>query len=324
MSETAGASAGASATTSTTSQAGATTAAGATEASGTSADQTKKVAQSADNDCDDIKIVSVSGKVPQQIAEAIKNLERGFQTKAQEAANNKKLLALANSNPEEFYRQTGKDPYSLAEELMLKKFEMDSLTPEQKRIRDLEAKNSEYEGRESAVKQQILNEIKEITDIPEGFDKKSKEEMIEFLQVKKQQYHNMFTSLDQEIGQAFKDSGLPADRFLVSKLAFEMRSSEKRGKPLTAKQALDKVNQEYFGGLKNTLGSMDVKRIHEMLGNDFLEKLRKYDLDQLTGNAASKLGQNFQNLNQGQTRVSSQEPKKYLNEVEWRKKYAGR
>lgn len=285
-------------------------------------DTSKKQAAPADADYDDIKIGSVSGRVPKQIAEAIKNLERGFQTKAQEAASKSKLLSLAESNPKEFYKQTGKDPYEFAERMMLEKFENDSMSPEQKRMRELEARNKEYESKEMASKQEIISELKKFGDIPEGLEKRSREEILRYLERQQGVHENAKQGLDQEIGDAFKESGLPPDRFIISKVAFEMSSALKRGKNLTAKEALNKVNQEYFGGVKNLFGKMDVKRIHEVVGDEFFERLRKYDLDQVTANAASKLGQNFQN-NQGQTRVSSPEPqKKYLSETEWRKKYS--
>lgn len=287
-----------------------------------SSDVNKKQAAPADSDYDEIKIGSVSGKVPRQIAEAIKNLERGFQTKAQEAAAKSKLLSLAESNPKEFYKQTGKDPYEFAERMMLEKFENDSLSPEQKRLRELEAKNNEYESKEMASKQQIINELKKYGDVPEGLEKRPREEILRYLERQQAVHENAKQGLDQEIGDAFKESGLPPDRFIISKVAFEMSSALKRGKNLTAKEALAKVNQEYFGGVKDLFGKMDVKRIHEVVGDEFFERLRKYDLDQVTANAASKLGQNFQN-NQGQARASSQEPqKKYLSETEWRKKYS--
>lgn len=276
---------------------------------------TKKMSQ--ESEYDEVKIGSVSGKVPKQIAEAIKNLERGFQSKAQKAAQMEKLVGLAQSNPKEFWKTTGQDPYEFAENLLAEKYEMMQMSPEQRRLKELEARVKEQDDRETSSKNQILNELKKYGEIPQGAEKASKEELLQYLRHQENQYSNEMKSLDQQIGEAFRDSGLFPDKYVIAKVAFEMSSALKRGKNLTAKEAVARVNQDFFGGVKNLFQNMDVKRIHEVLGDDFLEKLRKYDLEQVTASAASRLGQNqFGQAKQ----ASSQEPKKkYLNEIEWRK-----
>lgn len=277
----------------------------------------QKGAQSTENDeFEEIKVGSVSGKVPKQIAAVIKNLERGFQSKAQEAAAKEKLLGLARENPREFYKQTGKDVYEFAEEVLAEKYELMSMTEEQRKLRSYEEKEKEREKAETASKQEVLDALKEFGPLPKGAENASREELIKYYHHQKQVYTNTQSSLDTELGNAFKESGLSADKHLVAKVAFEMSSAIKRGKSLSAKEAIAKVSNEYYSGMKQTLGTMDVKRIHEILGDEFLEKVRKYDLEQVTAKAASQFGRS---TNSPGIRPASEAPKKFLNQTEWRK-----
>lgn len=268
---------------------------------------------------EEIKIGSVSGRVTKEIAQALKNLERGFNSKAQEAANTKKLLSLAQENPKEFFKQTGKDAYDFAEELLAEKYEMMNMSPEARELKELKAREAERAKAESASKQEVIDALKQFGPVPEGAESATREQLIKYYHQQKQAYERTQTSLDTELGEAFKESGLPTDRQLAAKVAFEMMSALKRGKSLSAKEAVAKVSSEYFSGMKGLLGTMDVKRIHEVLGDEFLDKVRKYDLEQVTAQTASRFGQPSQSPGQ---RPASEEPKKkYMNEIEWRKHY---
>lgn len=274
-------------------------------------------ASSADDGLEEIRVGSTTAKVSKEIAQLVKNLERGFQTKAQEASNNKKLLDLAKSNPEEFYRQTGKDPYDLAEEMLAKKYEQMQMTPEQRRLHELERDAADRKANESASKKEVIDAIrKEFGSVPEGAEDATREQLIQYFRHQRQVANNTKVSLDNEIGDAFKNSGLSPDKHLLAKVAFEMSSALRQNKKLTAQQAIDKVSKEYYSGAKDTFGKMDAKRIHEIFGDEFLSKIQQYALDQVTASAASKFGHH----NPGHAPASSQtkEPVK-LSQMEWRK-----
>lgn len=270
---------------------------------------------SQDDGFEDVKIGSVQGRVPKEIAQALKNLERGFNSKAQEAAQTKKLLSLAQDNPKEFYKQTGKDAYEFAEALLAEKYEEMMMDPKDKELRDLRKLKEDKDNADKSSKQEVLEALKEFGPLPKGAENASREELIEYYGRQKETYQKEWSSLDSQIGDAFKDAKLPADKHLLAKVAFEMSSALKRGKSLSAKDAVAKVNGEYYSGVKQTLGNMDVKRIHEMLGDEFLDKLRQYDLDGVTAKSASRFGQN----NNGPAQAASDQPKKSLNQSEWRK-----
>ena len=320
MSETASTSTGSASSTPTTTTTNATQGSDQIAQGGAGGQSTP---QNTSEALEEIKIGSVSARVSKEIAQAVKNLERGFQTKAQEAANTKKLLSLAENNPKEFYKQTGKDPYEYAESLLAEKYAEMQMTPEQRRLKELEQWKSEKEQSENSSKKEVIEALKEFGPLPEGAENATREQLIRYYQQQKQVYYREAQTLDQDIGNAFKESGLAPDKHLLAKVAFEMSSALKRGKSLQAKDAIAKVKAEYYSGAKQTFGKMDAKSIHEALGDEFLDKIRKYDLEQVTAQAASRLGQN--QYGQGNQKPSSQEPqKKFLTETEWAQKYRGR
>lgn len=285
------------------------------------ANEKKTQNQSQTEEFAEIKLGSVQGKVPKQIAEAIKNYEKGFHTKAQQAAQLEKLVELGKKDPKNFFKQTGLDIYEFAESVLAEKFEEMQMTPEQKKLRELEQWKQEKENSEMSSKREVLEALKEFGPLPEGAEKASKDQLEAYLQRQKETYQKEWSTLDQQIGEAFKSSGIPADKYVIAKVAFEMSSALKRGKNLTAQEAVEKVKGEFFGGVKNLFGQMEVKNIHDLLGGEFLDKLRKYDLDSVTAQAAQKIGQ--QSFGQVNKTSSQDNSKKYLTESEWRKKYRG-
>jgi hypothetical protein len=292
--------------------------ASAREKSTASVEKTQNSEASTADDFEELKIGQIKAKVPKAVAEAVKNLERGFQTKAQKAAQAEKLLQLAQENPKEFYKRTGKDPYAFAEQWLAEKYEEMSMPQEVKDLRDTKAELEKYKSAESQSKKQLVDQLKQLGDhIPENIEQYSKEEIAEYVQHRKQEYQREADSLDHEIGKAFQESGLPPDKYTLAKVAFELATAARQKKQLSAKDALAKVVAGYDEGTRERFGKMDGKRIHELLGEDVLEKIRKYDLEKLTQRDASKIGQ--QHNGSGSTTASQGTPKKYLNELEWRK-----
>lgn len=268
------------------------------------------------DDFEEVAIGSVKERVPKAIAAAIKNLERGFHTKSQEAAAKEKLLSLAKDNPKEFYKQTGKDVYEFAEEVLAEKYELMAMDPRDRRLKEMEAKEADRVAKENASKQEVLDALKEFGPLPKGAENASREELIQYYRHQRQVQASTQKSLDDDMGNAFKESGLMPDKHLLAKVAFEMRSALARNKTLSAKDAVAKVKNEYYSGAKQTFGKMSPKQIHEIFGDEFLESIRSYSLEQATANAASRFGQPS---NSPGSTPASDGPKKYLNQSEWRK-----
>lgn len=274
--------------------------------------------QSGSDDFEEIKIGATKIKVSKAEAQTIKELEKGFRQKSQKLSQVEKMLELAQTNPKKFYQETGKDPYAFAEEWMAEKYEMMQMTPEQKDMKEKEARLKRYEDSEKASKQNLISELKQYSDeIPEGLENKSPEEIQQFVEQTRQSYQRNFQALDQELTQACEEVGFPKDRQLMAKLAFEMMSSSKRGKPLTAKQAASKVINEFTSSAKGIIGAMEISKAIDFLGQDFVNKLREYDIKRVTDSAASNIGKNTSS--HGFNSSSSNNQKKQLNQAEWRK-----
>jgi hypothetical protein len=284
------------------------------------ADKTTKEPNQSSEEFEEIALGSVKGKVPKQIADAIKNFERGFQSKAQKAAQMEKLVTLGKENPKEFLKQTGINIHEFAETILAERFEEMQMTPEQKQQREEKAELERLRSIDRASKQELIEQLKQLGDqIPQDIEKYPKEEIQRYVQHRQAQYRQEAEGLDQEIGQAFSESGLPADKYTLAKVAFEISSAAKQGKNLSAKEALARVSQGYYEGTREHFSKMDGKRIHELLGDAVLDKIRKYDLERVTTQAASQFGQN-QTQGQGQNPSSQNgQPKKQLNQAEWRK-----
>jgi hypothetical protein len=271
---------------------------------------------------EEVTIGNVKAKVPKDLAKTIKDLDKGFRSKAEEAAQYRKLISAAKANPREFFKQTGLDPYAFAEEALAEKYEEMTMPAEQKRLRDLEKELNQYKSTEKQTKEQLVDQLKQYgVTPPENIYDYSKEEIDGYVRHQAQQYNQEFKNLDHEMGQAFSESGIPADKYLVAKVAFEIASAAKQNKKLSAKEALAKVTTGYYDGTREHLAKMDGKRIHEVLGDNVIDKIRKHDLETVNQKAQFGIGQ--QNGQGSNSSSQANAPKKTLNELEWRKYVSG-
>jgi hypothetical protein len=282
----------------------------------------KNTNEPAESEFEEVKLGSAKGKVSRELAKTIKDLEKGFQTKAQEAASLKKLFDTASQNPREFFKQTGKDAAAFAEEILAEKYEQMNMSPEQKELMQTKEELNKYKSVETQVRDQAKETLKSLgDDIPKELDTASIEDVKRYIEHRKEVYQRSEHSLANEIGQAFTEMGSPADKHTFAKVAFEISSAAKQGNNLSAKDALAKVMQGYVEGNRERYSKMDGKRIHEELGDQVLDIIRKYDLEKINSRASSQFGQN-----QGQgasTSSQGNKPKKVLNELEWRKFVSG-
>lgn len=257
----------------------------------------------ADQDLDSVVKIKVNGEEQEMtVREALKltQLEKVSRDKLTQADQMMKqvqqVINFAKANPKEFLKETGLDPYEFAEATLLEKYELMQMTPEQKELLQLKQWKALKDEEEKQVKA------------------KSEQEALSKAEIEETQ------KLDQEIGNAWKESGLPAHPYFGAQIAFQMMAASKAGKELTAKDAAVKVNGEFRNNIKGIFGSLDAEAIHELFGEDFFKKLRKYDLDKISAKAASKLGTTKDQQGLGQKPTSLKNQSKYgLSELEWRK-----
>lgn len=259
-----------------------------------------------DDEFEEIKIGSVTGKVPKQVAKAVKDLERGVQKKFQEFSQREKTIVAQvinefKRNPRGFFQHTGLDPEEFAEATLAEKIEMLQMSPEQKRMKELEHENRKFKEDHETTKKQKEEE------------QRSKEETE---QVK---------VLDSEITEAWKESQLPHDLFYVKQIAAIMRDSDylagqgKLERPLTAKQAASIVKQRFENSIPQIMTQMDPQGILKLIGEENFSRLRKWDLDRVTGkvpptvNSATRPGHEPASQNQAAKK------RVFTTDAEWRK-----
>jgi hypothetical protein len=261
-------------------------------------------AQVTDDDHEEISIGAQKVRVPKSAAQTIKHLERAFHAKSQEAAQLKKAQDeaenLSRSDRKGFLKRYGIDPVEFAEMTLAEQLEHMSMSPEQKKLMETEAKLAEYTKKE---KEEADRVAKEAADKEEA---KAQD------------------SLGQEIADAWKESGLPNDLFYVKQIAALMRDSASAyragtyPKVLTAKDAASIVKQRFENFNTGNLRKLDAEKLYNLLGPEKFAELRKWDLDRVTNKAAPTLNSNTRPATLAAS--SEQKNKKsQVNEREWRK-----
>lgn len=248
----------------------ATTTEGQSSGKGTQA-KAKAAPQTAE-ELEEIAIGSVKGKLPKELAKVVKDLERGFHSKAQEKAQLERQFRAEiqrfKENPDAFFQAVGMDPEEFAESRLARRLEQMQMSPEQRELAELKAWKAEQE------KLKAEQEAKE----------KETREQAEMRQVMEQ--------TDMEVAEAWKDSGLPNDIFFVKQIAAIMRESAiltQNGtmeRPLTAKQAASIVKERLFKQLAPVVRQLGPEGILKFLGDDAWKTVREWDVARATSSAA--------------------------------------
>jgi hypothetical protein len=162
----------------------------------------------------------------------------------------------------------------------------------------------------------VIDEIKSFSDNPpQGLERYSKEDLANYRDHLKSVHEQANSQLQQEIVQAWDQVGLPKDRRFGMMIAREMLLAEKStGRPLQAKEAAAKVKADWISHTKSILGQMDANAILETLGKDVGEKVR----EALLQRASEKQTPAWASAKTPQS-SGSEQPKKFMNQVEWRK-----
>jgi len=194
--------------------------------------------------------------------ELIKNYQKGkssdkrFQEAARERKDVEDFLLQAQQNPALLFEVLGIDPDEYSSNHLLRKFEEEMLSPEQKQHRDDKAKLAKYQDQEKNYK------------------------AAQEAQQRQQQYAQMNENLDQEISSALEESGLKATPRSILRMAEYMLSNitEENSQHLPAKQAIRRVRNDYQTDVIELLGAMDPEQLEAILPKEVLQKLRQHDL----------------------------------------------
>lgn len=262
----------------------------------TQAERTERIL--GEGDMDAIVVMKVNGKEERMtVREAMKRsqLASASHQKMQEAAKMAKqaqqLVHLLQNDPAALFREFGKDPAEFAEMILAQKYEQAQMTPEQKELAELREERKRWQEAQENQKKSVAE------------------------QRRAQLAQQTMTSLDTEIGEAFKESGLPKDKFLVSQIAAELLAASKQKIPLTAREAAAKVKARWESSNRAVFEGMDAQAIQNLLGPKALKILSDFELKKVTEQSASQFGQQGQSTYQ-----SGGAPAKsnVVNEAGWR------
>lgn len=266
----------------------------------------KAKAQEAAEEYEEVALGSLKGKLPKSFAKAVKDLERGFHSKAQESAQMKRQfqaqLEQFKANPDAFFETLGISAEEFAESRLARKLEEMAMSPEQRELAELKAWKAEQE---------------KIRQEAEEKEKAAKEEA---------NLRQVMEQTDQEIAKAWKEAGLPQDIFFVKQMAAIMRESAimvKRGeaeRPLTAEQAASIVKERLFKQLAPIVRQLGPEGILSFLGDETWKTVREWDVARATGKAAkTSPGQSSPGPKPASANAGQINPKAPMNEAAWRK-----
>lgn len=186
-----------------------------------------------------------------------------FEEAAQARKQVEKIISTARSNPIEALM----DPaLGLSKDQIRDAFEKwyaqeyidpETLTPEQLRLRDAEAKLKAYETAES--------------------ESKAKKEAEEQEQLTARETEN----LQKTIVEAMESSGLPKTKFFVSRMAFYMRQNLLNGWEAPTSVIVAQVRKERQEIMSDLTESSDPETLIALLGDGVVNKIRQHDLKKL-------------------------------------------
>ena len=133
----------------------------------------------------------------------------------------------------------------------------ETMTDEQKELRDLKK-----------YKEQKAAEEKE----REEKDRLTQEEQLE---------SHAREQLQKDIIQALDTSGLPKSRFTVSRMAYWMKQNLSKGFDAPTDVIIQQVKDERAQIVSDLISNSTAEQIVETLGEDLINKLRKYDVERL-------------------------------------------
>lgn len=145
----------------------------------------------------------------------------------------------------------------LAEKFLLKQLESEMLTPEQKRMKELE----EFYNQKTKEEQEF----------------KTRQEQ----EAAKAQEAKVAQQFQKTIIDALDKSGLPKTPDLAKRMAYLMKKNLELGISLSSDDLVSEVKAEITGLIQSLVGSAQGDQLVALLGDDAAKKLRAYDVQRL-------------------------------------------
>jgi hypothetical protein len=252
----------------------------------------------------------------------IQQLEQASRQKMQEAAQAMKtvkeveaFVAQALKDPTLFFKEFGLNAEEFAENILAQKYQLAQMSPAERELHELKQWKAQQDNLALQSKSQVINEIKEFLgkDAPQDLDKYSKEDLQVFLEREKGAIKSAEQSIEQDFVKTWPETGLPKHQKFMQWVAQEQIRALKNNQDLPIKDAANKVKSDFTAFVGQIFKDMSPDMIQQALGEDTMKRLRQFAVEQVSQGTM----QNQQTQRPGNQ--SASEPKKYLNQLEWRK-----
>lgn len=188
-------------------------------------------------------------------------LSRAAKKRMAEAKDDKKkayeIIKAFEADPQTMLKRLGPKGREIAEQYLLEQINDEMLSPEQKRLRDLEAENKGYKDKEEKIKSD--QEAKAQAD-------------------KEYKYAQAFQAT---IIEALDKSGMPKTANHIKALARLMSKNLELGLDLTPQELADEWAQERTQDYSSDFKEMSAEQFIKLYGADMAKKLQKHAIKEL-------------------------------------------
>lgn len=187
----------------------------------------------------------------------------GAHEKFEQAAKTRKqaedVLEILQKNPAEALSKLGFDVRKLAEDFLAQKIQEEMLTPEQRKVKEMETELQRYKTEK------------------EEFEKQQREVQISTLQV---QYE---ADIQQKIIGAIDAHKLPKNPKTIARFAEYMLQGVENGVDYDPKDLAPRIRRDLEEEHRHMYRDSGVEEILKILGEDTLKKIRQYELQKVKG-----------------------------------------
>lgn len=186
----------------------------------------------------------------QQEAAADEKFKSAAQLREEAAARAKEAEEF-EKDPWGHYKKKGKDPYQIAEDLLLQKIKWEQMSQEQKELAEERAKRLELEKR-----------LEDMT-------------AAERAQLQQQADAKAAQEIDDEISAAIQEQGLKPTPAVIAQIAANMLVHLEGNKKVPAKDVVRRTHESIQSAAKELITGMSVEELQAFLPKEALDGLRK-------------------------------------------------
>lgn len=228
----------------------------------------KEVAEAIQRRLEKVKVGGVEREVDVEELKRRYALEEGANEKFRQAAEIQRqaeeFIAMLKKDPRKVlsHPALGIDLRDFAESVLASHLEQEHLSPEQKRMRDLE------------------NQLRERDEADKQRQEQAKLEEYNKLKAEKR------AELDSKFTEALNSEGLPRTPYTVRRMAEFWSLNRKHRMGLEPKDIVGLVREDYMQDTQALYGQLDGDTLLAVLGDGIANKIRKADLKRLRGGTA--------------------------------------